>query len=39
MMGTGVIGCELIKNFTLNGFAIGESGKLVLTDPDLIEKG
>ena len=27
-----------IKNFALNGLATGESGMLVLTDPDLIEK-
>lgn len=38
MVGAGAIGCELIKNFALNGFASGEAGKLVLTDPDLIEK-
>ena len=38
MVGTGAIGCELIKNFALNGFATGEFGKLVLTDPDFIEK-
>ena len=38
MVGAGAIGCELIKNFALNGFATGESGNLVLTDPDLIEK-
>ena len=38
MVGAGAIGCELIKNFALNGFATGEPGSLVLTDPDLIEK-
>ena len=38
MVCAGAIACELIKNFALNGFATGESGNLVLTDPDLIEK-
>ena len=38
MVGAGAIGCELIKNFALNGFVTGESGNLMLTDPDLIEK-
>ena len=31
-------GLVRIKNFALNGLATGESGMLVLTDPDLIEK-
>ena len=39
MVGAGAIGCELIKNFALNGFGTGKPGRLVLTDPDLIEKG
>ena len=38
MVCAGAIGCELIKNFALNGFVTGESDKLILTDPDLIEK-
>lgn len=38
MVGAGAIGCELLKNFALNGFATGESGVLAVTDPDLIEK-
>lgn len=38
MVGAGAIGCELLKNFAMNGFATGNEGKLTITDPDLIEK-
>lgn len=37
MVGAGAIGCELLKNFAMIGLGTGESGKIVVTDPDHIE--
>ncbi len=36
MVGSGAIGCELLKNFAMVGFSTGK-GKITLTDPDVIE--
>ena len=36
MVGSGAIGCELLKNYAMMGFATG-NGKITLTDPDVIE--
>jgi molybdopterin/thiamine biosynthesis adenylyltransferase len=35
MIGAGAIGCELLKNYAMLG--LGTSGKITLTDPDVIE--
>jgi molybdopterin/thiamine biosynthesis adenylyltransferase len=35
MIGAGAIGCELLKNYAMLG--LGTSGKILLTDPDVIE--
>jgi molybdopterin/thiamine biosynthesis adenylyltransferase len=37
MIGSGAIGCELLKNFAMVGLGTGENGKITLTDPDHIE--
>ena len=42
MVGAGAIGCELLKNYAMIGLGTGETGqkrpgKIVLTDPDVIE--
>jgi ubiquitin-activating enzyme E1 len=37
MIGAGAIGCELLKNYAMLGLATGQNGKIVLTDPDVIE--
>jgi ubiquitin-activating enzyme E1 len=37
LVGSGAIGCELLKNFAMLGLATGEGGLLTLTDPDHIE--
>jgi ubiquitin-activating enzyme E1 len=44
MVGSGAIGCELLKNYAMIGLGTGKvdekhtkSGKIVLTDPDVIE--
>lgn len=37
MIGSGAIGCELLKNFAMIGLGTGEKGKITLTDPDHIE--
>lgn len=44
MVGAGAIGCELLKNYSMLGLGTGKptadikkSGKIVLTDPDIIE--
>jgi ubiquitin-activating enzyme E1-like protein 2 len=37
MIGAGAIGCELLKNYAMVGFGVGEKGRLILTDPDVIE--
>ena len=36
MVGAGAIGCELLKNFAMVGLGTGESGKIIVTDPDHI---
>lgn len=36
-MGTGAIGCELLKNFAMIGLACGD-GEIIVTDMDTIEK-
>ncbi|CAH8550026.1 unnamed protein product [Schistosoma rodhaini] len=38
IVGSGAIGCELLKNFSLMGVGAGPSGKVVVTDMDLIER-
>ncbi|CAH8497265.1 unnamed protein product [Schistosoma turkestanicum] len=38
IVGSGAIGCELLKNFSLMGVGAGPSGKVVITDMDLIER-
>lgn len=38
MVGSGAIGCELLKNLAYMGVACGENGQIVVTDPDSIEK-
>ncbi|XP_076027230.1 ubiquitin-like modifier-activating enzyme 6 [Genypterus blacodes] len=39
MVGTGAIGCEMLKNFALLGVGLAKSsGEVCITDPDLIEK-
>jgi ubiquitin-activating enzyme E1 len=38
MVGSGAIGCELLKNFAMVGLGCGNSGKLIVTDMDTIEK-
>ena len=35
MVGSGAIGCELLKNYAMLG--VGAEGQLILTDPDIIE--
>lgn len=37
MVGSGAIGCELLKNFAMIGLACGDGGKLTITDMDVIE--
>lgn len=37
MVGSGAIGCELLKNFAMIGLACGPEGKLTITDMDTIE--
>ena len=45
MVGAGAIGCELLKNYAMLGVGTGEAGKnqkteggkIILTDPDVIE--
>ncbi|MCJ7638055.1 MAG: ThiF family adenylyltransferase, partial [Nitrososphaeraceae archaeon] len=38
IVGSGAIGCELLKNFAMIGLGCGENGKLFITDMDTIEK-
>nr|CAH8849192.1 unnamed protein product [Trichobilharzia regenti] len=38
IVGSGAIGCELLKNFALIGVGAGKSGKIIVTDMDLIER-
>ena len=37
MVGSGAIGCELLKNYAMIGLGCGKDGKITLTDPDVIE--
>ena len=37
MVGAGAVGCELLKNYAMLGIGAAGSGRLVLTDPDVIE--
>ena len=38
IVGSGAIGCELLKNFAMIGVGCGKDGKIYLTDMDTIEK-
>lgn len=38
IVGSGAIGCELLKNFAMIGLGCGENGKIYITDMDTIEK-
>lgn len=38
MVGSGAIGCELLKNFAMIGLCCGDQGRLTITDMDIIEK-
>jgi len=38
IVGSGAIGCELLKNFAMIGLGCGKDGKIYLTDMDTIEK-
>jgi len=37
MVGSGAIGCELLKNYAMLSLATGAKGNITLTDPDIIE--
>lgn len=37
MVGCGAIGCELLKNFAMNGLSNYGGGCIYVTDPDIIE--
>ena len=38
LVGAGAIGCEMLKNWAMMGVGVGPGGKVVVTDPDTIEK-
>lgn len=38
LVGAGAIGCEMLKNWAMMGLATADSGKIVVTDLDTIEK-
>ncbi|KAI5479371.1 ubiquitin-activating enzyme E1 [Pseudohyphozyma bogoriensis] len=38
LVGSGAIGCEMLKNWSMMGLATGEKGKIYVTDLDTIEK-
>lgn len=38
IVGSGAIGCELLKNFAMIGLGAGKQGKIYITDMDTIEK-
>ncbi|XP_078447049.1 ubiquitin-activating enzyme 1 [Wolffia australiana] len=38
VVGSGALGCEFLKNLALMGVSCSQSGKLVITDDDVIEK-
>lgn len=37
-MGAGALGCEFLKNFAMMGVATSSSGRVTVTDDDVIEK-
>lgn len=37
-VGSGAIGCELLKNFAMMGLAAGKGGNITVTDMDTIER-
>lgn len=37
-MGSGAIGCEMLKNFAMMGMGCGKDGHVYVTDMDSIEK-
>eukprot|EP01087_Luapelamoeba_hula_P012828 TRINITY_DN3622_c0_g1_i1.p1 TRINITY_DN3622_c0_g1~~TRINITY_DN3622_c0_g1_i1.p1 ORF type:complete len:1066 (-),score=192.27 TRINITY_DN3622_c0_g1_i1:111-3308(-) len=38
MVGSGAIGCEMLKNFAMLGVSAGSEGQIIVTDNDVIEK-
>ncbi|XBW35881.1 hypothetical protein QEN19_001455 [Hanseniaspora menglaensis] len=38
LVGSGAIGCEMLKNWSLTGLGSGPKGKIIITDNDSIEK-
>ena len=38
LVGTGAIGCEMLKNYAMIGLATGPRGQIIVTDNDSIEK-
>ena len=38
LVGAGAIGCEMLKNGALMGLGCGADGRIIVTDPDTIEK-
>lgn len=38
LVGSGAIGCEMLKNWSLTGLGSGPNGKIIITDNDSIEK-
>eukprot|EP00003_Mantamonas_plastica_P023490 TRINITY_DN4238_c0_g1_i1.p1 TRINITY_DN4238_c0_g1~~TRINITY_DN4238_c0_g1_i1.p1 ORF type:complete len:1011 (-),score=457.88 TRINITY_DN4238_c0_g1_i1:44-3076(-) len=38
MVGSGAIGCEMLKNYAMVGLGCGDEGMVTLTDNDIIEK-
>ena len=38
VVGSGAIGCELLKNFALMNISTNSDGNVIVTDPDIIEK-
>lgn len=38
LVGSGAIGCEMLKNWAMMGIATGPNGKIFITDNDTIEK-
>lgn len=38
LVGSGAIGCEMLKNWALMGVGSGENGQIIVTDMDRIEK-
>lgn len=37
MVGAGALGCELLKLYALTGVGTGKTGKVFVTDDDMIE--